>query len=286
MHTDTTTYYYFLGNYVHNIGDSAGAIDKYYHGVYFTTNSNHIWAGHNEINNNPNGSTTSGGCRALQFYSTGGANQFDLHIYGNYIHNSVCDGINFSTVDPSKGVVEAFNNVVFHVGTGPDPYNGSSNYSCIVAGGGGTGNVLAYNNTLYDCGSRGTSDSGAIAPNGPSMGMWNNIIHQLSGESYINPNANPSRISGSNNVWYGLSSAPSQTSSNIIISPLLANVGTDFTLQSISPAIGAGTASRTALWDFVGNVRPSPPSIGAYEYSSATTVQKPNPPTNLTVVVN
>jgi hypothetical protein len=285
MHTDTTTYYRFYANYVHNVGDAAGSIDKYYHGVYFTTNSNHIWAGHNELNNNPSGSTSSGGCRALQFYSTGGANQFDLHVFGNYIHNSICDGINFSTVNPAQGTVEAFNNVVFHVGTGPDPYNGSSNYSCVVSGGGGSGQTLVYNNTFYDCGSRKTSDAGAIDPNGPAIAMWNNVTYQLSGESYVNPNAGAG-VSGSNNLWFGLSSAPSGTSSNITSNPLLVNPGVDFSLQSTSPAIDAGTSSQMSSWDFAGNLRPSPPSVGAYDSGTTVTVQRPNPPTGLAAVVN
>jgi hypothetical protein len=286
MHTDTTTYYYFLGNYVHDVGDSNGSIDKYYHGIYFTTNSNHIWAGYNESNNNPNGVTTSGGCRAIQFYSTGGANQYDLHVYNNYIHNSICDGINFSTVVPSSGTVEAYNNVVFHVGTGPDPSNSSSNYSCVVSGGGGSGTVLVYNNTMYDCGGRKTSDAGAIDPTGPGIAMWNNIVYQLSGESYINPNASSSQLSGSNNLWYGLSGGPSQTTNSITVSPLFSAIGADFTLQSTSPAIGAGTNSQAASWDFSGSPRPNPPSLGAFEYGAATTAQKPNPPTNLSITVN
>jgi hypothetical protein len=284
MHTDTTTNYFFYGNYTHNVGDQHGSIDKFYHGNYYTTNSNHIWAGWNEVNNNPTGSTTQGGCRAIQFFSTGGSNQFDLHIFNNYVHNAICDGLNFATVDPSKGTVEAYNNIVFHVGTGPDPANGSSNYTCISVGGGSSANVLAYNNTFYDCGGRRTSDSGAADP-GPLL-MANNIVYQLSGESYISPNSNASLLSGSNNLWYGLSSAPSQTGVNVTVNPLLANAGTDFTLQASSPAIGAGTGSRAAAADFAGNIRPAIPSIGAYEFSTTIAAQRPNPPTNLQVIVN
>ena len=286
MHTDTTTQYRFYGNYVHNVGDQVGIIDKYYHGVYFTTNSNHIWAAWNESNNNPTGSTTSGGCRAIQFYSTGGANQFDLHVHDNWIHNSICDGLNFSTVDPSQGTVEAYNNVIYHVGTGPDPVNGSSHYSCIIAGGGGTGTALVYNNTLYDCGGRRTNDSGAVDFSAPPMAMWNNIVYQLSGEFYLNPTANPSLLSGSNNIWFGVSGTPSQTTGNITANPLLALLGSDFTLQSTSPAIGAGTSTHQSSWDANGGPRPNPPSIGAYEFSAATSAQRPNPPTGLTVTVN
>jgi len=179
MHTDTTLQYRFYANYVHSVGDQASSIDKYYHGVYFTTNSNHIWAGWNEINNNPTGSTSGGGCRAMQFYSTGGSDQFDLHVHDNYIHNSICDGLNFSTVNADNGTVEAYNNIIFHVGTGPDPANGSSNYSCIVAGGGGTTPVQAYNNTFYDCGGRKTSDAGVFSIS-RGIAAYNNLVQQLS----------------------------------------------------------------------------------------------------------
>src|SRR5256885_1056734 len=286
MHTDTTTNYFFYGNYTHNVGDQASQIDKFQHGNYYTTNSNHIWMGWNEVDNNPTGSTTAGGCRAVQFFSTGGANQFDLHVFNNYIHNAICDGINFSTVNPSQGTVEAFNNIVAHVGTGPDPANGLSNYSCVVSGGGGTGNTLVYNNTFYDCGGRKTNDAGALDPTTPGIIATNNIFYQLSGESYINPNGNPSILSGSNNIWFGLSNAPSQTTGNITADPLLVLPGSDFALQSTSPAIGARTGSQQSSWDANGGPRPNPPSIGAYEFSAATSAQRPNPPTNLTVIVN
>jgi hypothetical protein len=116
--------------------------------------------------------------------------------------------------------------------------------------------------------------------------MSNNVVYQLSGESYINPNSNASLLSGSNNVWYGLSSAPSQTGASITVNPLLTNAGTDFTLQATSPAIGTGIGSRAAAADFAGNIRPAIPSIGAYEFSTTIAAQRPNPPTNLQVVVN
>jgi hypothetical protein len=283
MHTDTTTQYRFYGNYTHNVGDQAGTIDKFFHANYYTTNSNHIWAGWNEVAPNPGHSTTQGGCRAIQFYSTGGANQFDLHVHDNWIHDSICDGLNFSTVDPSEGTVEAYNNVIYHVGTGPDPSNGESNYSCITSGGGGSGSLLVYNNTLYDCGSRKTSDSGALDPTGPSIAAYNNIVYQLSGESYINPNA--SGLTGSNNLWFGGSGSISQAVASIILSPLLKAAGTDFTLLAGSPAIGAGSNTQKSTWDFSGGGRPSPPSIGAYEFSTTTVAPKPNPPTNLSITI-
>ena len=277
LHTDTNTNLFVYGNHVHNVGDQAGSIDKYYHAVYFTTNSNHVWLGWNEVAPNPNQSTTSGGCRAVQFYSTGGSDQFDLHVFNNRIHDAICDGINFATVNPSNGTVEAYNNVVYRVGTGPDPANGSSNYSCILTGSSVTTSVAVkvYNNTLYDCGGRRVSDSGAIAPNIMTK-TDNNIVYQLNGENFINPNAPASLISGSRNIWYGVGGAPSQTTGNLTSNPLLANpAGLAFSLQSGSPAIDAGI-NTAIITDFLGVTRPQGAAydIGAYESFSGS-VAKP-----------
>ena len=275
MHTDTTTQYRFYGNYTHNVGDGNATIDKFYHGNYYTTNSNHIWSAWNEINNNPNGSTTSGGCRAVQFFSTGGSDQFDLHVHDNYIHNAICDGLNFSTVNPdSGGTVEAYNNVIFHVGTGPAPNNGVSDYACLTAGGGGTGPVLFYNNTLYDCGGIKVADSGTVYVARP-VSMWNNISQQLSGEIYLTSSSVAASLNGSNNDWFGGGTAPTQTTGNLTVDPLFSSAGTTFTLQSSSPMLGAGTAAHTDTWDFNDLVRPSPPAIGAYELTNGTFTPAP-----------
>lgn len=279
FHTDTTKYIYFLGNYVHDVGTLAGSIDKYYHAVYFTTNSNHIWAGWNTIVPNSTQSTTSGGCRAIQFFSTGGSDQYDLHVFGNLIHDAICDGINFSTVNPDNGTVEAYNNVVYHVGTGPDPYNSSSNYSCVLSGSSSspTNPVLVYNNTFYDCGARKNSDAGSVSPQS-KMQLRNNLIYQINSESYINPNQSGmcSNTSGSNNLWYGSGGVPctSAMTGSLNANPLLVTPGSDYHIQSTSQAKGAGVAVSGLTADFDGLNRPSPPSIGAYEYASVAQFQR------------
>ena len=150
----------FYGNEVHNAG--AGPVaSKFYHAVYFSTDSNHIDVGWNHIHDNLT-------CRAVQFHSSPlcrpdcgardqtGHNQFDLHVHDNLIHGDSCNGINFATVDPSKGPVEAYNNVIYHVGVA-DPKDGGGAFSCIYVAGitntgpAGTGTVEVFNNTLYDC---------------------------------------------------------------------------------------------------------------------------------------
>src|SRR5215470_8656100 len=166
----------FLGNEATNIGVVAAG--KQQHGVYFSSDTNHVEAAWNYIHDNRS-------CRAMQFHSSplggGGAtdptghNQFDLSVHDNLIHDDPCDGINFATVDPSQGKVEAYNNVIYHVGIGPAPSDGDSgDYSCIYlayitnTGPVGGGTVEIYNNTLYDCGSFAASfpNNGSFMING------------------------------------------------------------------------------------------------------------------------
>jgi hypothetical protein len=279
FHTDTTTNLKFLGNYVHNVGDTAGSIDKYYHAVYFTTNSTSIEAGWNTIVPNPNGSTTSGGCRAMQFYSTGGSDQFDLHVHDNLIHDAICDGINFATVNADKGTVEAYDNIVYHVGTGPDPANGSSNYACVLTGTSGTptNNVEVYNNTFYDCGSRKNSDSGTVTLYANTR-LRNNAIQQLSGEVYVGGSGRFLQPTGSNNLYYGVGNGPSGTTGNVNANPLFVNLsGFDFHLQSSSPAKDAGVTIAGLTTDFDGVTRPQGPAydIGSYEYYQGSAATNP-----------
>ena len=84
----------FFGNVVHDVAGRVGPVTKYYHGIYFA--SNHLELGWNTVRD---GKT----CRAIQFHDSGGPNEFDLVVHDNVIHGTVCDGINFATVDPSQG---------------------------------------------------------------------------------------------------------------------------------------------------------------------------------------
>ena len=284
----------FYGNEVHNAG--AGPVaSKFYHAVYFSTDSNHIDVGWNHIHDNFT-------CRAVQFHSSPlcrpncgardqtGHNQFDLHVHDNLIHGDSCNGINFATVDPSKGAVEAYNNVIYHVGVA-DPKDGGGAFSCIYVAGitntgpVGTGTVEVFNNTLYDCaanrsrnsdGSRGAFS--AVGGAGLTMRLRNNIVYQLPGEVYID--GNKAQISGDKNLWFGAGNGPGQTTGNLNADPQFIDLGkSDFHLRGASPAHDAGTTvlpnnpfvvSKGGAADKDGVSRPQGKAfdLGAYESSN------------------
>jgi hypothetical protein len=287
----TSNFIYAYGNHLHNFPSN----DKQYHGFYFSDNVNHVWVGWNSIHD--------GGCRGIQFHSTGAPNLFDLHVHDNNIYNIRCDGVNMATIDPSKGTVEVYNNLIYHTGTGPDyTTQGPSSYTCIASpgitnsGSPGTGTGSFYDNTLYDCSSRSTSGGsttqGAISvvSGSPSIQVNNNVIVTSAGDTggYLSPDSSSSLVTGSNNLCFGSGACPSSfAASSVSADPLfIATANHNFALQNSSPAVGSAAASKSAATDITGALRPTPPSIGAYELGGAGVIStKPNPPTNLSVIV-
>jgi hypothetical protein len=307
----------FYGNEVHNAGINPTS-SKFYHAVYFSTDSNHIDVGWNHIHDNFT-------CRALQFHSsplcsptcgagdTTGFNQFDLHVHDNLIHGDNCNGINFATVDPSKGTVEAYNNVVYNVGR-MDPLQLGASFSCIYLanitnnGAAGGGTVQVFNNTLSDCAANNSSNAqgsrGAFGVAGGAsttliMNLRNNVAYQNAGEIYID--GATAQITGDHNLWFGIGAAPTRTTNNLNVDPLFANrAGTDFHLTSTSPAKDAGVTMLpnnsftsnlgTGPRDKDGVTRPQGTAfdMGAYEFFVGGTTPPPteNPPPNVRVTVH
>ncbi len=304
----------FYGNEVHNAGINPTS-SKFYHAVYFSTDSNHIDVGWNHIHDNFT-------CRALQFHSsplcnptcgsgdTTGFDQFDLHVHDNLIHGDNCNGINFATVDPSKGPVEAYNNVIYNVGR-MDPLQLGAAFSCIYVAGitnngvAGTGTVEVFNNTLSDCAANNSANAGGSrgafgVGGGPAtliMRVRNNIVYQLPGEIYID--GSRTQITGDKNLWFGGGAAPAQTTNNLNVDPLFASrtLG-DYHITSTSPAINAGLTvvpsnsfepnpGPTLDTDRDGVLRAQGTAfdLGAYEFVSGS-VTRPNPPSNVKAVVH
>lgn len=283
----------YLGNYVHDNAQLAqGSATKGFHNMYFSTDSNHIIAAWNLIDGDTGQNKCNGGrcnaCRGIQFHSspTGGGgpkdpsghDQFDLHVHDNVIRNTHCDGINFATVDPSQGTVEAYNNVIYHVGTGVLTGDQSS-FACIyfpgILNNGPTpsGTAQVFNNTCYDFGKTSRDpDSGAFAVLGSGamkVNFQNNIVYALPGQSYISPNSlsHTGAYTGSNNLFFGAGAGPSFLSSNKNADPKFVNSKNgDFHLVPGSPAVDAGAAMNLNT-DHDGAARPqgSAHDIGAYE---------------------
>jgi hypothetical protein len=285
-------YVQFLGNEVHHVGtQTATQPSKQYHAVYFTTDTVHVEVGWNHIHDNNT-------CRAVQFHSsplcipacgatdTTGFNQFDLVVHDNLIHGDVCDGIVFATVDPSKGPVRAYNNVIYDVGRGPAPPDGDANYTCIYVAGGtntgadGTGVVEVFNNTLYDCGARANlpdaiGDEGMLGRGPYSSGLLlrleNNIVIARPGQPYFSSSTASELVTGRNNLWFGAGAAPAFLAASSNADPLFASLATfDFHLHTNSPAIDAGVVTA-ATRDYDGVARPQGATfdLGAFEHGSA-----------------
>jgi hypothetical protein len=251
VHLDEASYVQFLGNSIH---DTGAGNTKYYHSFYGTTNTNHVEVAWNHIYNNKS-------CRGVQFYSTSGSPQYDLIVHDNVITGQQCDGINFSTVDATKGPIQAYNNLVYHVGVGGPNLN-SPNEACIASLGYGApgGEALFYGNTMVDCGSAGGSTAGAITvlTGSPTVVLTSNVVVQNPGEVIDSPNTNQSLVASSYNVLL------SQGTAGVL--------NASYQLVSGSPAIGAGMASPGILRDLAGALRPQSgkQDAGAYLYSSAT----------------
>jgi hypothetical protein len=293
-------FFTYLGNVLHDTGcpgsmtgSYAGCLDtqKLYHGFYFGdlgANANH------DAELGWNWTYNIYGCRGMMFHSRDGSSgleAYNLKIHDNLIHDVRCDGIALPNTNPNKGPVLVYNNIIYHTGSGPDPSGIPAGYSCILTdNGNGTSTtpVEVYNNTCYDGGGRGVAegDAGAYSFYIPTR-MRNNITYQLSAEGYVSGSAGSGRITGSNNLWFGVGSGPSQTTANINSDPLLISAVTeDFHLTSGSPAIDAGVNTGLGT-DFFGVSRPqgSGIDVGAAEFSNGAVVIRPNPPTNLSVTV-
>jgi hypothetical protein len=271
-----------FGNHFHNIGNSSTS--KTYHAVYYSSGSN---ASHENFAWNSIHDVL--GCRGFQIHVDGGATMTDIHVHDNLIYNIRCDGINFSTVNPDGGTVEAYNNIIYHAGMGPDPTDGSSSYACIrIAGSASTGKVQIYNNTMYDCGSGGTDSSTAAGIEaGIKTNVTNNIIYELTRGTIFATTDGCGSVSGQDNDSFGVSNAcAANMTGNMSSNPMFSNpaIG-DFHLLSGSPMVGGGIAVSGLFMDYDANPRPSTGAIdvGAFEFASVT---RPNPPTNVTAVAH
>lgn len=278
--TSLSTYLFVYGNNVHDTGrQNASAL---YHGVYFSTDSNHVDFGWNTIAN-------ARGCRGLQVHSSplmgGGAkdptghDQFDLKIHDNVIHDTQCDGIILATVDPSQGPVQIYNNVIYNAGKGPNNPERSGAWSCINVQGYtnngplGSGTIEVFNNTMYACGTFSPppyeKSSGGVLMVGSNpnkkLRLRNNIVYLTNSVPYVLADdgsgrdcVNCPRVTGTNNVFFGNGSTAvsTQLEQSMFMDPLLkapASYSFELSLGSLAGIVGTITPVAT---DFAGNPIP------------------------------
>jgi hypothetical protein len=276
-----------LGNNIHDAGVCPVA-SALYHGLYPSTDSVGL-----EIAWNSVGPVC--GCRGIHTHSSSGLAQFDISVHDNVVHDTQCDGILLATIDPSQGGVSVYNNVIYNAGKGPANPEGSGSWSCILVPGSnqsgppGSGEVQVFNNTMYNCGSYETPPypgrscfqiSRQTAGVTVTARLRNNLCYVINtaGDYYVNDSGDSAALSGQNNLWFGDGAPPADANftGNVNNDPGFVNaVAADFHLAAVgSPANGAGTTTLFPVRDYDGVIRPSPPSIGAYEFAGGLVSSK------------
>jgi hypothetical protein len=305
-HIDTSSLVWQYGNYIHdmglncalNTGNPTGAPCKC-HATYYTTNTSHSDFAWNVTNTTPIGSGLPVTGYQYQDYSTGGADQFDIHVHDNLFENSGSGSVNLSTINPNgctgvnvNNCVEVYNNVIVHTGYSAGPSGTIAGNFAINSGPAisvHSGAVLAYNNSIYDAGSGGTgsNSNGCFNVNvQPAMQVVNNVCQSTgSGELYLTTESSSvtcsNFASGSTvNDFYGNGSptCTSNVTSSLNVNPLYTSTTSgawNLLPQSSSPLFSAGSTTLTSVYDYLSITRPSPPSIGAYEYSAGTQTSAP-----------
>jgi hypothetical protein len=286
---------YVYGNNIHDIGYRNTSV-KTYHAVYLGGDSTPVYPGDyvawNEIYNTYEG-------RGIQIRPNSGG-LYDIHVHDNVVYNTVEDAIETDDIDPVSGPVEIYNNLVYDYGNDSGCALGGT-YLGIRSGPSSTGgNVLIYNNTIGPANGTcvGTGNNVAsILVEAPST-VWNNVFLQASTQAYLMATCSDILTGSSNNSFYGAgtnSTCSSNFTNNVTSDPSLVDPyaaggslsGLSFLpSSSSSPIVGAGSTSPSfPPYDINGLLRPSPPSIGAYEYTAGAAGQIPAAPTGLTAVV-
>ena len=254
----------FLGNSIHNNGLASSTNLASYQAVSLL-NTNGVEIGWNLI-------TNTLGCNAIGAHSSY-ALQYSYKVHDNYIYKTPCEAIALGTVNPSRGAVSVYNNVIQSSGTGPAPAGTSQGYgyAAIVIGGGASTPAQVYNNTIYDAGGLGGESAGAVRALG-AVNLTNNIFYLLSSEQYASLDTTLSYLTGSNNLFYGAGSPLGIFSNSVAGDPMFAGLAANnFHLSAGSPAIDSGATVQLAT-DYDGVPRPQGAAydIGAYEYPEAS----------------
>jgi hypothetical protein len=292
--TTMATHVKCLGNSGHDI--NLGSTDRLNQAFYLSTDSNHAEMAWNLIAN-------AQGRSGIQIHSSpvssgNGYAMYDISIHDNIVHDVNEECMIIDTVDPSKGPIQVYNNVVYNCGK-----DGNSNgaiYRAVssdfdTSHGAGSGTIDFYNNTVFNYQS------------GPAFGasfevhvnqslidrLRNNLVYDSlnSGQPYVwQETASSSNytvcsnsdtasacpwLTGSNNLFYGGGALPfpNLLSSSVNTNPLFVNLaGNDAQLQAGGPAATAGTnTGQVADIDGVPLPQGAGYPIGAYAYVTGGT---------------
>jgi len=272
---------FYYGNAVHDVAaNSASSVTRLYHSIYLGDGAHAVDLGWNSITHNH-------GNRAIQIFTStsgGSGDIYDIHAHDNLIHDSRGIGIVMTSVAPQKGPLEAYNNLIYNAGTGPDFADGPASVYCFEStlGTGASGTLQLYNNTFYNCGWTGgaASNAAAIAAFAPTN-IRNNLIYNPAPLMYFDSGS--SGMTCANNLYFGSGAAPSSCANGAVSAdPKITSLSTfDFHLQSGSPAIDKGVAIASLILDLDGTSRPQGAAydIGAYEFNQGSTPPPPPPPT-------
>ncbi|MBC8124711.1 MAG: right-handed parallel beta-helix repeat-containing protein [Candidatus Kapabacteria bacterium] len=126
-------------------------------------------------------------------------------------------------------------------------------------------------------------DASRFEPCGNNI-VQNNIIvfrNSLNAHFNVGPNTAAETFTVSNNLWYNVD-MPSRSNENIapVIEtssvygqdPLFTSKNTDLTISAVSPAVSKGLSTNAPPRDKRGKRYASPPSVGAYEGATPTSV--------------
>jgi hypothetical protein len=205
-----------------------------------------------------------GYCRSILLHSSpdgntgSGKNLYGYEIHDNFIQKGWCDGIGLASVDPSKGAINVYDNVIVNTGVSSDgtttaPPDGNNVGIAINTDdeGPSSGAVNIYSNTLYNAGVYSAFHSNGcfgVLDTGATAKLTSNVCYQTSPLPYIETAAGGAingGYSGSHNLWYGSGPAPSWDSGSLNVNPQLSNpsdltsVAGFVTGLTVTPAVGA-----------------------------------------------
>jgi len=251
-----------LGNYIHDIacalGQASNPLEN--HGIYIDDDGSYN-IGWNVISNITGGN-------GFQVYTNGGLSTVTNNIA---FHHNIVDGIGkhgLNLADGTGANVRVYDNLI-----------ANTQYSGLRFNTTNLSNAKVWSNTFYNTaisanaklGNYGVISNDWTLPAG-SVSFVGNIFYAGTGTDILGGSTgfNGSEGSWANDLWFnGADGVPTFATAAADADPLFVSVGSDYHLGIGSPAIGAGSASASALVtdDLYGTARTSAVDIGAIAYT-------------------